>query len=286
MVYKGPLDSYFELTKVDAQNYHILHKTNKSELLLLWFTAEGSRLNIDGHPVDFQKDEIISLTEFHKVDASQINEAQLIRFNRAFYCIVDHDSEVGCKGVLYYGSSELPRVTMNGQNLEILQTAWRMLHIEMNLQDSLQQEMLQMMLKRILIHVTRVYKEGAAYSDMKSESVDLIRQFNFLVERHFKKHHEVTSYARMLHKSPKTLANSFKKLDRRSPSQFIKDRLILEARRMLLYTDYNVSEISDELGFSDVHSFSRFFKSQNGIAPSEFQESHKGIIAKPTGTIA
>jgi hypothetical protein len=43
------------------------------------------------------------LTEYHKVEVLKVTTARLIHFNRAFYCIADHD-KVGCKGILFFGA--------------------------------------------------------------------------------------------------------------------------------------------------------------------------------------
>ncbi len=61
-------------------------------------------------------------------------------------------------------------------------------------------------------------------------------------------------------KSPKTLSNVFKKMEAKSPLQFINDRLMLEARRLLRYADMSISEVGYEIGFADVQAFSRFLK--------------------------
>ncbi|KAB2809916.1 helix-turn-helix domain-containing protein [Phaeocystidibacter luteus] len=285
MIFNGPTNEYFEVSELDSANHHIVSESRKSELSLLWFTEDNNILEIDAVEHSFQKNEVVSLTEFHKVDASKVTKARFLRFNRAFYCILDHDSEVGCKGILYYGSSSLPKIKLEGKSLDVLETVWKLLEIEMASADQLQQEMLQMMLKRILILITRVYKEGKAYDELNDSNENVIRQFNFLVERHYRKHHDVQSYARMLHKSPKTLSNLFHKLDERTPLQFIKDRLALESRRLLAYTDYNVSEIADQLGFNDIQSFSRFFKKVHNQSPSEYKEAPLGKIDKPEGKV-
>jgi hypothetical protein len=44
------------------------------------------------------------LTEYHKVEVLKVTTARLIHFNRAFYCIADHDSEVGCKDFVFGAS--------------------------------------------------------------------------------------------------------------------------------------------------------------------------------------
>jgi AraC-like DNA-binding protein len=50
---------------------------------------------------------------------------------------------------------------------------------------------------------------------------------------------------------------------------------MLEARRLLFYTDKPIKQLSYELGFEDIQTFSRFFKKNQGVAPTEFKENLK-----------
>ena len=84
--------------------------------------------------------------------------------------------------------------------------------------------------------------------------------------------HQVQDYANLLFKSPKTLSNIFSKYSDRSPLQLIKDRIILEAKRLLMYTEMSSKEIAFELGFDDPASFSRFFKNAVKESPSAFKK--------------
>ena len=126
------------------------------------------------------------------------------------------------------------------------------------------------MLKRILIVSLRMYKEQTELHHVELKQIDIIREYNFLVEQYYKEKHTVADYAELLNKSPKTLSNLFKKIGSKSPSQYIKDRKMLEARRLLTYTNMTVSEVGYELGFLDVQSFSRFFKKFQGVSPAEY----------------
>ena len=272
MKFFGRHNEYLEITEVTSVNSDLIKTCGKSELSLLWFTSTDNHFVVDAVHYKFHTNDIISLTEFHKIDIKHLNSARLIRWNRPFYCVVDHDSEVSCKGILYYGASNLPVIHPSQNDLKTLSTVWEMLLIEMKSKDNLQLEMLQMMLKRLLILCTRIYKTQENYNTRSQNNIDIIRDYNFLVEQYFREKHSVAEYAKLLHKSPKTLSNLFKKVGSKTPLQFIQERIMLEARRMLNYTDKNVSEIGYELGFSDIQAFSRFFKKQQGIAPSDFKE--------------
>lgn len=270
MKFIGSNDEYFDLRTIRGNNR--IEKARQSELTLLWFMTDGNKLRIDSVEHTFNKYDIVCLTHFHYVEVIELHEAKLLRWNKHFYCVLNHDSEVGCKGVLFYGATALPVIMPSSQDLDTLTTVWKMLEQEMVSYDNLQQEMLQMMLKRILILCARIYKTQENYSSIEHSNVDIIREYNYLVEQYFKEKHTVKEYAGLLNKSPKTLSNLFKKIGDKSPLQFIHERKILEARRLLSYTDKHVSEISYDLGFSEVQAFSRFFKKHESISPIEFKK--------------
>jgi AraC-like DNA-binding protein len=272
MKYLGQTNEYFEVLEITKANCHVLKDKQEGVLSLIWFDDDQTQMTIDAINFNFSRNQMICLTEFHQIEIKQVGQLKLLRFNRPFYCILDHDSEVGCKGILFYGSSNLPLLKPNTEDIEILETVWKMLLIEMASQDNLQLEMLQMMLKRILILCTRFYKNQMDFEEIEVKQVDLIRDFNFLVEQHFRNKHSVDEYALLLSKSPKTLANLFKKAGNKTPSQFIQGRIMLEARRLLRYTDKSVSEIAYEIGYEDIQSFSRFFKKQENQSPTDFRE--------------
>ena len=175
--------------------------------------------------------------------------------------------------MLFFGASELPVIKISGDYLEKFETIWTMFNIEIHDDDHLQLNMLQMMLRRFLILCTRVYKKQEHYPKKKVES-DVVRDFNFLVENYFKKKHHLADYAAMLNKSSKTISNIFSKIGSKTPLQYIQDRKMLEARRLLQYSDMQVQEIAYEIGYNDIQTFSRFFKNNEGVSPSKFKEIH------------
>jgi len=273
MEYKGKNGECFEVINVTQNNHEILKNSKENELSLLWFNSDNNKIKIDSIQHTFNVNEIVCITEFHELEIESINGLKLLKFNKPFYCVLDHDSEVGCKGILYYGAYNLPIIQIPKEDIDILEAVWKVLYMELKSSDSLQLEMLQMMLKRNLILCTRIYKNQNNFQSLDDKNIDIVREFNFLVEKHFKEMHNVGDYANLLNKAPKTLSNLFKTLESKTPLQFIQRRLLLEAHRQLKYSDKTISEISSELGFNDIQTFSRFFKTQEGISPNSYRLS-------------
>ncbi|WP_246775740.1 helix-turn-helix domain-containing protein [Methylobacterium aquaticum] len=63
---------------------------------------------------------------------------------------------------------------------------------------------------------------------------------------------------------------------RRSPQGILHDRLMLEAKRSLIYTTLPVSKIAFDLGFNDPAYFSRFFAARAGLSPAAFRRTNRG----------
>jgi AraC family transcriptional regulator, transcriptional activator of pobA len=272
MIYKGQTNEFLQLENIHSTNCFKQRDHIDSQLTFLWFDTDGNNIIIDGIERVFDTNDIVCLTEFHQVDFSSVCNARMIRFNRPFYCIIDHDSEVGCKGILFFGASQLPYFKIPEGELDKFQTIWKMFELEMQSKDELQLEMLQSILKRFIIMCTRIYKLQESFLALDDNQIHLVRDYNFLVEQHFRTKHTVAEYALMLNKSPKTLSNLFAKLSSKSPLQYIQERKLLEAKRLLRHSEKSVKEIAYEIGFEDLQTFGRFFKNYEGISPSEFKE--------------
>jgi AraC-like DNA-binding protein len=147
---------------------------------------------------------------------------------------------------------------------------------EFKTRDQIQGEMLEMLLKRLIIKSTRLARQNLPVPEIRDTQLDVVRRFNVLVDEHFREKHKVSEYAEMLFKSPKTLSNLFKKYSHQTPLEVIHDRIALEAKRLLLYTGQTAEEITFELGFTDAAHFSRFFKRLAGMNPTDFRKAGTG----------
>jgi len=272
MKFAGRTNEYLLLSNLTVDDCDLLKEKVENGLSVFWSTGEGNILKVDNETINLKLNQVIFLTEFHQVEVLKLVSAKLVRFNRDFYCIRDHDSEVGCQGILFFGASRIPSIQIHEEELEKFEILWKMFYFEMETKDNLQIEMLQMMLKRMIILCTRIFKEQHKLSALPPAEVDIIREFNVLVEYNYKQIRTVGEYAEMLHKSPKTLSNLFAQYNHKTPLQIIQERILLEARRLLKFTDLSVKEIAYELGFEDLQTFSRLFRRKESMSPKAFRK--------------
>jgi AraC-like DNA-binding protein len=101
----------------------------------------------------------------------------------------------------------------------------------------------------------------------------LVKNFKEIVDHNFKKWHQVKDYADALNISPNYLNEVIRNSVHISAKDFIQNRIILEAKRLVIFTEKSGKEIGFDLGFDDPSHFSKFFKSNIGLSIQEFKES-------------
>lgn len=252
---------------------------NGKTLMFIWNDGGDTiPLVVDARNIEIEPNQILCTTYLHKVHIDKShNTLKFLTFNREFYCIHTNDSEVSCNGLLFFGSNYSPVLSIDDAEVKRLRTLYEVLKEEFDMKETGQEEMLRILLKRFIIRCTRLAnKQLVKKSDNQSE-IDLIRYFNVLVEEHFKTKKSVSEYADLMFKSPKTVANVFSKNSERTPLEVIHERIIIEAKRMIIYTEDTMKEIGMKLGYDDPAQFSKLFKKYTGKSPSEFKTDNENL---------
>lgn len=124
----------------------------------------------------------------------------------------------------------------------------------------------------VTVNVTRLLAEKEAFT--KSTAAQrLMRKFSYLVEDQFFTGKGLEHYARTLGVTSTHLTRVCQQLNDQSASQFIQDRIISEARRLLLISNRKIQDIAEDLGFRSAAYFTRFFSTRLGMSPKEFRQS-------------
>lgn len=105
------------------------------------------------------------------------------------------------------------------------------------------------------------------------------RAFRQAVENQFTLHREVGYYARTLGYSPRTLRRATLAAAGMGAKEFIDQRVILEAKRLLAHEDDAVGRVAARLGFFDASNFVKYFAQRTGHTPAAFRTTHRGTTS-------
>ena len=241
---------------------------------IVWNRGVKQMVTIDEAQYIFEQNAILPIMQSQSFKFENAENMVVWQFNREFYCVVDHDAQVGCVGFIFYGPSPTMFVKLQEHDSEMLGRLLDAFEEEFASDEEIKDEMLKLLLVRLIIKITRLAKKQyLGTEEVIEEKFNIIRQFNLLVEIHFRKERQVTFYAGLLNKSPKTIANYFSLYSKKTPLQIIQDRIVSEAKRLFYYTDKSVKEIADDLGFNDVAHFSKYFKNCTSQSPSDLKRA-------------
>lgn len=266
----------FSLQLVDFEKACVVNKpTQINDYKIFWIKEGKGTYNIDFKSYSFDGTVLFFLSpgQVFTVDSEKIKEAYQLSFSKDFYCIQTHDTEIACNGVLFNNIYETPFVTPSEKDVKKLNFILDNLVEEFELKETAQYDMLQSFLKQFIIYSVRIKKEFSVIKD--DAETKLFKDFSLLVEQNFKKLHSVTDYANRLGISPKSLTKHFQKIGVETPSDFIKNRIVTEAKRQLMYSSEAVKHIAFDLGFNDPAYFSRFFTKATGASPAQFKKLQK-----------
>lgn len=112
MIFKNNSNEILQIYDLNPSNSNVIFDINKTDLTFIWNTGETMEITVDKILFKLKRNQIIFLTEFHKIDSIDFENARMVRFNQPFFCIINHDNEVGSKGLLFFGATDIPIVTI------------------------------------------------------------------------------------------------------------------------------------------------------------------------------
>ncbi len=130
----------------------------------------------------------------------------------------------------------------------------------------------------LLVLLAREAATGASAGIGAGATSAAFARFRALVEAHYVEHRPVAWFALRIGVTETTLNRLCRRLAGRTAFDLVQERLLLEARRKLVYTATPVSQLAYALGFSDPGYFCRFFRNRTGTAPTAFRRraAHAG----------
>ena len=131
--------------------------------------------------------------------------------------------------------------------------------------------MLEALVTALMVWISRRQQQGQAPRNRDERDRLLLGQYLRLVEAHYREHLSVEAFAARLNIPSLQLNQLCRALSGQTALQVVHQRLLLEARRNLIYTRMSIGQLSDSLGFTDPTYFARFFKRLTGQTPNGYR---------------
>jgi len=138
------------------------------------------------------------------------------------------------------------------------------------------------LIKLLLVGVVRTRTLRTINGTGAEARASLYRRYRKLIEARLREGWSIARYASELCVTTDRLHAACTEAAGKAPRQILHDRLLLEAKRNLIYTTMSVAQIADDLGFGDPAYFSRFFSSRAGMSPTAFRKEHDLAAARRT----
>ena len=127
----------------------------------------------------------------------------------------------------------------------------------------------------LLNYFLREKGEETDLNSSETKDFRVLIKFLILVENNYKEHHPVHFFSSKLHTTERSLNEICRKFRGKTASVLMKERVVLEIKKMLTNSESSIKEIVYSLNFNDPANFNKFFKSSVGVSPSQFREEFR-----------
>jgi AraC family transcriptional activator of pobA len=254
--------------------HHNLHRAHKHSFYhLVFFTKGGGSQTIDFEQVPVKPFQIYFMIpgQVHNWSFEGEVDGYIVNFSAAFFqsflLKANYVDEFAFfAGVVKDSVYDIPK----GQQERFLHF-FEALIVEWEAALPLQDDMVRSLLLQLFIAVARLKTDGA-HSIAPSYNQTLLRNFQKLIEQNYKLIKLPKQYADLLYITPNHLNALCNDVSGISAGEVIRNRIVLEAKRLLINQDLSITEIANELNFVDNSYFTKFFKKQADLTPEDFRK--------------
>jgi len=262
---------YVNTFKEHLKSHSFVEEPHRHDSYLMVFFTNGSGI----HEIDFDSFKIKSGSLFvlqpgqmHHWSLSEDIEGFVIIFSQELYNLYFGQKKINDYN-FYNSILNRPEVDFKTEEIAKILPYFDLLIQENSENNKLQLDKMLNLLDCIHIEIARKY--GETFSHQTHSYNIKISAFEVLLEEHFRTQKLPSFYAEKLNITLKHLNRICNEILQKTATEVIMDRVILEIKRMLIDKQLAVNEVAYALGYEDYSYFSRVFKKQTGLSPTEFR---------------
>lgn len=274
-------DIAFDIVKLDKdvmEDYDVSrspHRHNYYEIFIFFKGGGSHKIDFNEYKIETNALHFISPGQVHLVKRNKGCHGYVITFHEELFSLHQQHKNFLQQISLYHNYKDPALFTCSKEEIDIFKRLIQRIESEYTSEGLMREELMRSYLTIFLVHSTRVFqqKNNAKKSSAYSQSGNhIIQRFRQLLDEHYLKKQSVNEYADEMSITPGHLNDVVKKLTGTTASSHISERIILEAKRLLLNTNHSIKEISFLLGFDDPTYFGRFFRKATNYTPGDFRE--------------
>ncbi|WP_430407014.1 AraC family transcriptional regulator [Fluviicola sp.] len=243
---------------------------------VLWFQEGITNHLVDFKQVTIEPNTILFLNKdiVHQFDTKGNFDGKAILFTDSFFCKTENHTKYLRNSILFNDLFSVSKIKLN-ENKAFEDLFALIIEESGNENDTFHSDILHNLLHNLLLKSERIRREQDFTEIKKDAHLDYVIMFKDLLEKEFRNRKQVSNYADGLIVSAKRLNQATSKVLGKTPKELIDERVMLEAKRLLVYTNESVKEIGFELGFEEPTNFIKYFRKHSDITPVEFREQFR-----------
>lgn len=248
------------------------HRTNFYQII--WFQDQCSNFMVDFNSIDLKSNSILFINKnsIKQFPSQKGLKAISILFTDSFFCETQLDHQFLRSTSLFNHISSIPQIEIENNNI-VFSTLFQQMEQEFsNNKDCYKGAILRNQLKNLVLQGEREIKDHDFIALKKDADFDLAILFKDLLETNYSTQKKVSFYCEQMHITSKKLNKATNKIFGNTPKEYINERVVLEAKRLLVYTSNSIKEIGFSLGFEEPTNFIKYFRNLTSKTPIEFRK--------------
>lgn len=256
------------IVPVDSPVHNEVHRHDYDELFFFSVGGGSHMIDLEQHTVIAPGMHLVGAGQVHQLSRTADMRAVVVQFGQE--ALLGNGSNVHSD--LFNRMGRPCSVALTADQVREAGELIARMEKEMGLGGTLMQEVVRGYVGILLLKCAQWVRESSSRSAPAMEGNDPVRRFQDLVERSYLEERQVAHYADLLAMSADRLNELVKKRLGRTASAVIHDRLLLEAKRLLLHSERSVKEVGYLLNMKDPAYFSRWFGKAEGMSPMAYRE--------------